>query len=404
MRAGTNPALGFARQLGRLLFLAIALAASGLAVADAATITFNSQALKAAGSARPLLVNTVRLTGGIETGDAEKLREVLERLPVPKDNATDAPFTVIELSSLGGSLGEGFKIGALLRKFRVIAVVRARDICLSACALAFLAGNVHHLPISLANECNVEIGGKVAFHNFWLNSNGLRAVTSLDPVASRHEGFVDARGGAASLAKYAGELGLPANFVASMIGRPVDEYQYIETIEQFLFLRVCPLQLQRPPIDLATQAVNVCRHSTSWADPSLPLDAKALLAPEARRYLLEHLQRDMVALKSKGRLSGQLASGAIMRVKEEIDGLYEDLRAAGVALPQIVGPTFEVGRTRAGAYETVCFVSLSTEDPDNFDVVVRGPKGLAHPAQTPPANSRRLFLFDRSDIVNPRPK
>jgi hypothetical protein len=40
-----------------------------------------------------------------------------------------------------------------------------------------------------------------------------------------------------------------------------------------------------------------------------------------------------------------------MRSKDEVDRLYDDLRAAGVALPELVGPTFEVSpSTRAGRY------------------------------------------------------
>ena len=119
--------------------------------------------------------------------------------------------------------------------------------------------------------------------------------------------------------------------------------------------------------------------------------------------LLERVQANMQSSKTKGRLAAQLASGAVMRNKEEIDRLYEDLRAAGVSLPDIVGPTYEVGRTRDGAYEILCYVSLSPDEPDNFDVVVQGPKGFAEPPKTPPENARRLFLFDRDTVVNPKP-
>jgi hypothetical protein len=109
----------------------------------------------------------------------------------------------------------------------------------------------------------------------------------------------------------------------------------------------------------------------------------------------------MQSSKAKGRLADQLASGAVMRVKEEIDRLYDDLRAAGLALPDIVGPTFEVGRHQKDGYEPVCYVSLSSDKPDEYDVVVQGPRGLSDPARPPPENSRRLFLFDQSDVVNP---
>ncbi|MDI1264936.1 MAG: hypothetical protein PS018_16920, partial [bacterium] len=163
---------------------------------EAADIAINARTPPSA-LARPGELPTLRLTGRLETGDADKLRAILAKLPVPTGANAENPVAIIELSSIGGSLTEGFEIGTLLRKFKVIAVVRKKDLCLSSCALAFLGGNVFHKPSTYPNDCNLEIGGKVAFHNFSLNRNGLREVTPDDPVASRLQGFADARGGAA---------------------------------------------------------------------------------------------------------------------------------------------------------------------------------------------------------------
>ena len=91
-----------------------------------------------------------------------------------------------------------------------------------------------------------------------------------------------------------------------------------------------------------------------------------------------------------------------MRVKDEADRLYDDLRAAGVALPSIVGPTFEIASKESGAYEVRCYVSLSSDDPDKYDVAVQGPRGFAKPLRVPPQNSRRLFLFDKDEVINHR--
>ena len=103
--------------------------------------------------------------------------------------------------------------------------------------------------------------------------------------------------------------------------------------------------------------------------------------------------------KARGRLSAQLASGAVMRNKDEIDRLYEDLRAAGVSLPDIVGPTFEI---TGGPAEVTCYASLSPDNPDAYDVSLLGPRGFSEPPRLPPENSRRLFLYDRNDVVNPK--
>jgi hypothetical protein len=111
----------------------------------------------------------------------------------------------------------------------------------------------------------------------------------------------------------------------------------------------------------------------------------------------------MQSSKARGRLASQLANGQVMRVQEEIDKLYDDLRAAGVALPDIVGPLFEVEARLTPSDVSYCYVSLSEDDPDNFDIGVVGARGFAEPPKQPPANARRLFLYDRNDVINPRP-
>jgi hypothetical protein len=345
----------------------------------------------------------LRMTGMIDPGDGDKLRDILGRLAAPIPGKPSGTLGTIELSSMGGNLSDGFQIGMLLRKYNMIAVVRQRDICMSSCALAFLGGNFHHVESERRQECNLEIGGKVAFHNFFLNRNGLRESTSNDPVESRLQGFSDARGGAAMLIKYAGDLGLPPNFVASIMGRPVEEFQYIETVGQFLSYRVCPIGLDRPKIPIDMQARNVCNNSIGGSDPA-SLAVTSIPQAQAKLYMLQRVLENMQSSKAKGRLAAQLTNGAVMRVKDEIDRLYDDLRAAGVALPDIVGPTFEIGKKAPGTYEISCYVSLSPDDPDNYDVVVQSARGLAEPPKLPPTNSRRLFLFDRDDVINPRPR
>ena len=422
----SRPATALARRLLAVAALATVLPWLCPAGVGAATITLDSRPIATTGAGAsagassssaagagaragaapppPVAGHRLRLTGMIETGDAQKLSELLSKLPVAAAaKAADGPLTTIELSSLGGSLTEAFQIGALLRAFKVIAVVRKTDICLSACALVFLAGNAHRVPSPYPSECNLEIGGRVGFHNFSLNRNGLREVTGEDPVASRLQGFADARTGAAQLVKYAGEIGLPPDFVAGLIARGVDDFHFIETVGQFLSLHVCPIGLGRPGIALDAQAINICSNSTVEPVPAATMVTTSIPMLQARRYMLERVQENMQLSKAKGRLADQLASGAVMRVAEEIDRLYDDLRAAGLALPDILGQTFEVGRKVGSAYEILCYVSLSPDKPDEYDVVLQGPKGLSDTGRPPPENSRRLFLFNPRDIINPRP-
>lgn len=343
------------------------------------------------------------MTGMIEPGDGNRLSDILARLKAAAPGKPGEPWGTIELSSMGGNLADGFQIGTLLRKYGVIAVVRRSDLCMSSCALALLGGNAHHVEAAKRQECNLEIGGKVAFHNFFLNRSGLTGSTSKDPVESRLQGFADARGGASMLIKYAGDMGLPPNFVSTLMGRPVDEFQYIETVGQFLSFRVCPIGIERPKITIDAQAINICNNSIGASRPAGEFAATLIRPPREKLYLLQRLQEGMQASKFKGRLLSQLTGDTVTRSQSEIDRLYDDLRSAGVALPEIVGPTFEIGSKVSGGYEISCYVSLSPDDPDKYDVVVQNARGFSEPPRLPPENSRRLFLFDRNEVINPRP-
>jgi hypothetical protein len=371
----------------------------------AATIKPVSAASPAGGFARTSSTETpaLRLTGMIEIGDAEKLRDILTRLQAGAPAKTNLPLATIELSSLGGSLSEGIKIGQILKSYRVVAIVRKQDLCLSACALALLGGTAVRAAAAYPHDCNVEVGGKVAFHNFFLDRSELRELTHDDPVASRLQGFADARGGAAMLIRYAADLGLPPTFVANLMARPVEEYQYLETIGEFLELNLCPIGLDRPSVPMAHQAANVCNNSLPTPVALSSMVVGPIAGPLVRQFMLERVQEGLNAAKARGRLADQLATWSVMRTREEVDKLYDDLRAAGVALPEIVGPTFEVAISQGGRYRAACYVSLSPTDPDRYDVVLQGPRSLADATRQPPANARRLFLYDRRDVANQRP-
>jgi len=345
----------------------------------------------------------LRLTGMIEAGDAEKLRTELVRLQASSPAKPGMPLATIELSSLGGNLSEGIRIGELLRSFKVVAVVRKQDVCLSACALALLGGTTVRSAAAYPSDCNVEIGGKVAFHNFFLDRTALHDGTHDDPVASRLQGFADARGGAAMLVRYAADLGLPPAFVANLMARPVEEFQYVETIGEFLALNLCPVGLERPALPMSHQAVNVCNNSLAASAPLSAFIVGPIAAPHVRQYMLERVQAGMNAAGSRGKLADQLATWSVMRNKDEVDRLYDDLRAAGVALPEPVGPTFEVSINQSGRVRQACYVSLSATDPDRYEVVLQGERGLIEAIRKPPAHARRLFLFDRLTVANQRP-
>jgi len=346
---------------------------------------------------------TLRLSGPLRRGDAEAMREALARLKASSPPHDDRPLATVELSSLGGDLDEGLRLGRLFRDHRVATVVRRHDICLSACALAFLGGTSHREDGERAVDQRLEIGGKLGFHTFYLNADSGRAPTAGDPVQSRRQGFSEARAATASLVRYAADLGIDPRFVANMMARPQAELTYVNTVGDFLLLKVCPIGLAPPAASLAEQARNICNHATGWSDPATPADVRALAPPQARRTILETIQQNMLSLRVRGALSDQLASWSVMRVERSIDALYADLRAAGVRLPEIVGPVFEVGGYGSAGGEMQCFVSLSPDDPDKYAVAIRRPTKWSHPAHAAPEECRGLYRHDRDAEINKRP-
>lgn len=384
------------------MFAGVMLLAS-VPAGHAAEITVESPSSSTLGREPP----TLRLTGALRQGDAAAMRRLLVRLKAERTGLGTGlgtgPLATVELSSLGGDLNEGLELGYLFRDFNVATVVRRRDICLSACALAFLGGTASRDGKARTAAHAIEVGARLGFHTFYLNTQSADAPTADDPERSRRQGFREAQAATAALVRYAADLGIDPKFVATMMARPPEELTYVATTEDFLTLDVCPIGLARPAISLAEQALNVCNHATGWQDPA-EIDQVRLLPPQqARRTMLENIQQNMQTLKVKGALSDQLASWSVMRVERSIDNLYDDLRAAGVRLPEIVGPVFEVRGYRQGGREMQCFVSLSVDAADRYDVAIRRPGKWSHPDRSAPRDCRGLFLHDRDATINPRP-
>ncbi len=382
------------------------------ASAQAADIEVKSKLISGLMPRSAVPSTTIRLSGPFRAGDSLAMKQMLARLAAETPAAPGTPLATVELSSLGGDLDEGLKISTLFRDYNVATIVRKKDLCLSACALAFLGGTSAHeetgrgttpQPADRSPSHSLEPGAKLGFHAFYLNPNSAQSPTADDPVRGRQQGFSEARAATSAVLFYAAELGIDPRFVASMMTKPQDEYAYVNTTEEFLALKACPIGLDRPQITLAEQAVNICNHSTGWVDPATLAQVHALSPRQAKRSMLENIQQNMTSLKVNGALSKQLASYAVMRDERSIDNLYADLRAAGVALPEIVGPVFEVSGYRSGGQEMQCFVSLSADDPNRYAVAIRRPTSWSSPNWPAPKDCRGLYLHDRQAVINPRP-
>ena len=367
-----------------------------------ATLSVDSKTIPGLTAKSSIVNHTIRLSGPIEEGDADKLRAVLVRLKAATPPLPDRPLATIELSSSGGDVYEGLKIGYLLREFSVASVVRAKDLCLSACALAFLGGTASRSGLTFVPSRSIEIGGQVGFHNFSLNP----ASEQLPSAKSSREGLVVgfgvARGGASALVRFAATMGVDPSFVARLLGRSPEQWEYVDTVQAFITLQACPLGLERPRASPPALAANICNNATVGFSPASPSQARQFSSRDGKRHMLEQVLQNVESFSVKGPLVAQLRAVLALRDDQLLDAVYNDLRSAGIPLPELLGTFFDVTGYMAGDYSLECQLSFSRDNPDRFNVVLQGPDGAMKPLQTPPPACPGLFLYDRDDVINPK--
>lgn len=367
-----------------------------------ATLSVDSKTVPGLTARSAIVSHTIRLSGPIEEGDADKLRVILVRLRTTSPQMPNRPLATIELSSAGGDVYEGLKIGYLLREYSVASVVRAKDLCLSACALAFLGGTSSRSGPTFVPSRSIEIGGQVGFHNFFLNTDSDQIPAARSGREGMATGFNIGRGGASALVRYAATMGIDTSFIARLLGRPTEQWEYIDVAQTFMTLQVCPIGLERSRPPPATLAANICNNATAGFSPATPLQARQFTPRDGKRHLLEHVQQNIETFSMKGPLVAQLRAVLATRDDQLIDAVYNDLRSAGIPLPEPLGALFMVTGYSAGAYNLECHVSFSRDNPERFDVILEGPEGAVKLFQSPPPTCPGLFLYDKDDMLNPR--
>jgi len=99
-------------------------------------------------------LTAIMAEGDVEPGDSERLIGFINAQP-------RRPVIAIYLSSPGGSLYEGMKLGRLFRDWRIKTVVEGGRECASACALAFLGGHDERGPWRSSSDNSL-----LGFHAF----------------------------------------------------------------------------------------------------------------------------------------------------------------------------------------------------------------------------------------------
>lgn len=373
-----------------------ALIAAWAAVSSTAAMTLTVETIelpRAAGNVRSF-EHRLKLTGPLEPGDSDRLRDTLKTLAGLGDDK-DGELATIELDSRGGALEEGLRAGRLFRHFGVTTIVRNNARCLSACALAFLGGATVGAARTIPSR-RLEIGGQLGFHAFYAG----REDRSVDAAASRARGVAEGRAASAMIVAYAAEMGADPGLLARALIRPPEDMTYILRVKEFVALGVCPLGLARPRTALAEQAANLCSNATAgllvqWSDLMHEYTAR-----EARNLLLGEVGRGITAANVRKGLGTRLEE--IMRSNNETakDLVYGELAAAGVALPSLQDKAFHMEDVRLGPRTLECLASLSPQGEGAYGIVLITSRGIAAPPNAAPPSCPELFLHAPDDVIN----
>ena len=175
---------------------------------------------------------THSLEGEIVAGDAARLQAELDRLP--GQDHDDRNF-VLCLTSPGGNLAEGLKIGEIIRANWMATYVPQRASCLSACAVAFMHGRVAFWEYWM----NLRVIHPTAVLGFHAPRLDLPPMDGAVPAPMVDAAYASAISTIAALAKAAsGSVNdsrvplIPLSLLEAMLSTPPDGFVYVDTLHK----------------------------------------------------------------------------------------------------------------------------------------------------------------------------
>ncbi len=210
----------------------------------------------------PVMECTLRLSGLIEEGDAERLRQALADLPSVPALETGR----LCLNSPGGSYLEGVRLAQVIRETHYLGTAIAQgDRCESACAIAFMAGGYSEGAYDSVRPI-MHPQSRLGFHapsiDVPAGQYTEREVTrawniSLQAIAE----IVDLRSGPLSVGD---TYNFPEPLFLQMLRTPPQEMYHIETVEQAARygIAVHPVGLNAEAPQEALK--NLCMRASGW--------------------------------------------------------------------------------------------------------------------------------------------
>ena len=123
----------------------------------------------------------LELVGPIGPDSSEVVDRALEKLPRCGHKGSTGFFApIVYLVSGGGELEHGYKLGHILRKYGAQTIVPPREVCASACAVAFLGGQYR----------TIDAEGQLLFHSPYLKSGEAMYCPEKDQMPGLRQYFV----------------------------------------------------------------------------------------------------------------------------------------------------------------------------------------------------------------------
>jgi hypothetical protein len=190
-------------------------------------------------------------TGEIVPGDAQRFVQTVAGVSIVSGfpNAPDVPeVTAVALSSPGGNLFEGIRLGQAIRAASIPTLVMSDKTCASACAIAFLGGKIQGASTSAVRR-ELEPGARLAFHGYKLTA---------EEVHVANETLDIARVVNAIILDYASRMGdVDIGTLAELLNVPPEKVEIIDTPRKIAALGITLVgQPLKPP---KGWAVNACR-------------------------------------------------------------------------------------------------------------------------------------------------
>ncbi|GAB4072404.1 hypothetical protein KHC28_26295 [Ancylobacter sonchi] len=152
-------------------------------------------------------LTAIRAEGSIQNGDTTRLQVFLAAQP-------RRPISAIYLSSPGGSLYEGLRLGRYFKDNRIKTIVEGGSICASACAFAFLGGHDEKGKPWRSSSDNSQLG----FHAFSTPGQPLRNENETQHTV-------------ADLLAYGQEIDAPLDLLVAAFATPSDQMYWLSQLE-----------------------------------------------------------------------------------------------------------------------------------------------------------------------------